>query len=73
MRKAPLRSRSARTMAEIDCAALVLVAEADDRDRQLGRADARDLDPELGRTPAAAASASRADAGAAARELNLGQ
>ena len=47
MRKAPLLSRSARMMDETDCAVFVLVAEPDDGDRQLGRADAGDLDPEL--------------------------
>ena len=51
---------------------LVLVAEADDRDRQLGRADAGDLDPELRRCRQRE-QGQQGDAATAARELNLGQ
>ena len=51
---------------------LVLVAEADHRDRQLGRADAGDLDPELRRCRQRE-QGQQGDAATAARELNLGQ
>ena len=59
-------------IAEGDWRALVLVAEADDGDRQLGRADARDLDPEL-RRRRQRGEREQGDAGSAAREMNLGQ
>ena len=49
-------------MAESDWLALVLVAEAHHGDRQLGGADAGDLDPELGRRRQRASASSGAQA-----------
>ena len=59
-------------MVEIACAVLSSSRKRTIGDRQLGRADAGDLDPEL-RRRRQRGEGEQGDAATAARELNLGQ